>query len=132
MANINNTMGLSDLLNSYKEADLAQSMVDINNKAAKSQNELDKALDAMLQGKGNYTEDTMNWLRDTLGLTATDKISANEQLALYKFLGLGKDNKKELMAKQLNELANTIGSPKGSTSSIQVTPARGFGVVSRK
>ena len=133
MAN-NNTMGLGDLLSRYNEADLAQSMLNANSAMAKSQKELDAAIDAILQGNGNYTDNTMNWLRDMYGLTATNKTEVNEQLAILKSLGQGKSKGMKMLegAKAGADLVSNLAQMLPESKETLAAGPRGFGVVSRK
>lgn len=133
MAN-NNTMGLGDLLSRYNEADLAQSMLNANSAMAKSQKELDAAIDAILQGNGNYTDNTMNWLHDMYGLTATNKTEVNEQLAILKSLGQGKLKGMKMLegAKAGADLVSNLAQMLPESKETLAAGPRGFGVVSRK
>ena len=133
MAN-NNTMGLGELLSRYNEADLAQSMLNANSAMAKSQKELDAAIDAILQGNGNYTDNTMNWLRDMYGLTATNKTEVNEQLAILKSLGQGKSKGMKMLegAKAGADLVSNLAQMLPESKETLAAGPRGFGVVSRK
>lgn len=130
----NNTMGLGDLLTKYNEADLAQSMLDANNGMAKSQKELGKAIDAMLQGNGNYTDNTMNWLRDMYGITATNKTEAEEQLAILKALGQGKSKGMQQLEgiKAGADLGSKLAQMLPESKETLAAGPRGFGVVGRK
>ena len=133
MAN-NNTMGLGDLLSRYNEADLAQSMLNANSAMAKSQKELDAAIDAILQGNGNYTDNTMNWLHDMYGLTATNKTEVNEQLAILKSLGQGKSKGMKMLegAKAGADLVSNLAQMLPESKETLAAGPRGFGVVGRK
>lgn len=137
MAN-NNMMDIAALLKSYDNADLSRGMLDVSNGMATSQNKLGAAIDAMLQEKGNYTDNTMNWLRDMYGITATNKTEAEEQLAILKALGQGKSKGMKMM--EGAKLGASVGSDLGSMIA-QMLPEsketlaagpRGFGVVGRK
>ena len=127
-------MGLGDLLSRYNEADLAQSMLNANSAMAKSQKELDAAIDAILQGNGNYTDNTMNWLHDMYGLTATNKTEVNEQLAILKSLGQGKLKGMKMLegAKAGADLVSNLAQMLPESKETLAAGPRGFGVVSRK
>lgn len=133
MAN-NDMMDIGALLKKYDAFDLSQGILNANNDMAKSQNELDAALDAMLQEKGNYSDNTMNWLRDMYGINATNKIEAHEQLALLKALGQGKSKGMQQLesAKVGADLGSKLAQMLPESKETLAAGPRGFGVVGRK
>lgn len=96
-------------------------------------------LDALLKSyEGNYTDNTMDWLRDMYGITATNRTEALEQLALLQTLGQGKSKGSQML--EGVKAGAGIGSDLGSklaqllpeSKETLVAGPRGFGIVGRK
>ena len=96
-------------------------------------------LDALLKSyNGNFTDNTMNWLHDMYGTTATNRTEAIEQLALLKALGEGKSEGMRMLESAkagagigsdvISKLAQLLPESK---ETVAASP-RGFSVIHRK
>ena len=134
MAN-NNMMGIDALLKSYDNLDLSQGMLDINNKAAKSQKELDAAIDALLNSKKKpLSERTKEYARRMYGMNVDTEQDLQEQSELRALLGKGDNEALQALqgAKAGADIGATLAKLLPEKSERLAAGPRGFGVVGRK
>lgn len=87
---------------------------------------------------GNFTDNTMNWMQEMYGITATNKTEAIEQLALLKALGQGKSKGMRMLegakagADLGSDMLSKIAQMLPESHETLAAGPRGFGVVGRK
>jgi len=140
MAN-NNTMDLEALLNSYNIWDFAKGIGEANDSLSKQRNNIINANRKTMEDvirehlpSNEYSDNTMNWLRDTYGINATNKLEATEQLAVLKALGEGKSKGMQMLegAQAGADLVSKLAQMLPETKETVAAGPRGFGVVGRK
>lgn len=87
---------------------------------------------------GNFTDSTMNWMREMYGVTATNKTEAIEQLALLRALGEGKSKGMRMLegakagADLGSDMLSKIAQMLPESHETVAAGPRGFGIVRRK